>query len=506
MTLDLEALLADLGKASMRTKVAALLALAILVAGITMASLFSAKPHYVLLYSDLDDVERVAVEKAMAGGKVSYRVSAPPAPFSIYVDEEQFDVAQIQVALAEALKRSPVGINSSSSGSSTIFMSSGERAQAMLKREWQETERLLEQLEFVSRATVTSSLSEPSPLRKPAPPTVSVALQVKGGNALGAEQARTVGKLVRFRFGVPAENVVITDQAGHILFDESERNTGQLAGLQPLEHASKFNAETAERVNSYLAATYGADKVRVSVSSEWDFDHQTVISETLDGESKESSITKTESRTPQEEGPTAAPAAGQANAVATNKEETTQYEVPRQRLQTVRTAPLLKRLFVSLALDQTLAARKAEVQSLVEAAVGFDNLRQDVIGITTTDFAAFAKREGADAGAATTEGAGEAGAAGDGDGGSGGMNEMLKRGVEIVSALGFVAVLFMSLKKGGATRSSEATAGSPAGADVGIDTAELARARIDELVRSDPRRVGEILSRWASEETAATKS
>jgi len=31
----------------------------------------------------------------------------------------------------------------------------------------------------------------------------------------------------------------------------------------------------------------------------------------------------------------------------------------------------------------------------------------------------------------------------------------------------------------------------------------LARARVEELVKSDPRRVGEILSRWASEESLA---
>ena len=35
-----------------------------------------------------------------------------------------------------------------------------------------------------------------------------------------------------------------------------------------------------------------------------------------------------------------------------------------------------------------------------------------------------------------------------------------------------------------------------------IDPELLARAQIEELVRSDPRRVGEILSRWADETPA----
>ncbi len=505
MTLDLQALLADLGKASPRAKFAAFLGLVILVAGITLASVYSAKPHFVLLYSALDDSERVAVEKALASGRVSYRVSSPPAPFSVYVNDDQFDDAQIQVALAEALKRSPLGINSGTEGSASIFMSSGERAQAMLKREWQETERLLEQLEFVSRATVTSSLVEGSALRPRPPPTVSVALLLKGGNQLAAAQAQTVGKLVRFRFGVPRENVIITDQSGRVLYDESEQSQTGLAGLEPLEHAAHFDSTTAERVNAYLASAYGEDKVRVSVTSEWDFDHQTTVSETLDGESKEASIFKTETRTPQGEGTsqTAQPAASGA-ALATSKEETTQFEVPRQRLQTVRVSPVLKRLYVSLALDQSLAVRKAEVQTFVEAAVGFDSGRQDVIGVTTTDFAAITTK--ADAASGAGEGTEAADAAAADDSGQG-MGELMKRGVEIVSALAFAAVLLMSLKKGSAAKAEGGAATGEAGAagNLDVDAAALARARIDELVRSDPRRVGEILTRWAADETVAGK-
>jgi hypothetical protein len=35
-----------------------------------------------------------------------------------------------------------------------------------------------------------------------------------------------------------------------------------------------------------------------------------------------------------------------------------------------------------------------------------------------------------------------------------------------------------------------------------IDPEALARAQIDELIRTDPRRVGEVLSRWAEEGAA----
>jgi flagellar M-ring protein FliF len=520
MTLDPRTLLSDLGKAPPRAKLALFLGLALVLAVATIANSFSARPHFVLLYSGLDDGERVAVEKALAEGRVAYRVSAPPAPFAVYVNDEQFDDAQIQVALAEALKRSPGGINSGAEGASTIFMSSGERAQSMLKREWQETERLLEQLDFVGRATVTSSLPDSSPLKKREPPTVSVALKLEGDTQLTPGQARSVGKLVRFRFGVPAENVVITDQSGRILYDESEAERGGLGGVDPLQHAEAFDRQVTDRANAYLAATYGAGKVSVAVKSEWDFDQQTSVSETLEGDPKERTVRKTETRTPQGSEPNVGgvsslePAAGVDSKssegstgplqLATTKEEDTEYEVPRQKTQTVRVAPVLKRLFVSLAIDQSLATRKAEVQALVEAAVGFDSQRQDVIGLTTTDLAAAAATE---TNSEEDPAAGTAAGEDEGGGPSESTRMWLERGVELLSAAAFLVVLLLGLKRARAAGKAYSTGagveGNTGEPGLSLDAQALARAQIEELVRTDPRRVGEILSRWAAEDSLA---
>ena len=83
-------------------------------------------------------------------------------------------------------------------------------------------------------------------------------------------------------------------------------------------------------------------------------------------------------------------------------------------------------------------------------------------------------------------------------------------------------MLFLSLKgkktKGGADADSKAGAkgvtpgtggGSNAATGGGLDIADeidpalLARTQIAELVKTDPRRVGEILSRWADDRTTA---
>ena len=143
MNLDVRALFEAIAKASPRSKAVVLMSVFALVAIVAVAGVISARPHYITLYSGLDDATRVAVERALAEGNVRYRVSNFPAPYNVYVDESQQHQAQIQVALAEALKHAPIGINANEGSSAAIFMSAGERAQSMLKREWQETEKLL---------------------------------------------------------------------------------------------------------------------------------------------------------------------------------------------------------------------------------------------------------------------------------------------------------------------------------------------------------------------------
>ena len=135
MNFDLRNLLEALSRAPLRARIAAGGALVALVAILALAGVVSSGPHFVTLYAGLDDAERVAVEKALAEGGVRFRASNFPGPYTLYVDEDQFDQAQIHVALAEALRRAPTGINTGDSGAASIFLSSGERQQSMLKRE-----------------------------------------------------------------------------------------------------------------------------------------------------------------------------------------------------------------------------------------------------------------------------------------------------------------------------------------------------------------------------------
>ncbi len=514
--IDFQSFLAEIAKAPLQAKVTAVLTLLAIVGVLGIAGVFATRPHYVTLYSGLDDAERVAVEKALAGVGVSFRTSQPPGPYVLYVDDGAQDEAQIAVALAEALKRTPSGIDVGESGTSTIFMAAGERQQRMLKREWQEAEQLLEQLDFVSRATVKTSSPDSSPLRRKEPVTVSVALHLRGSGELTSHQATTVAKLVRYRFGVPAENVIISDQAGRILHDPTEGSG--LDARSSIEQSTTYDRDLASKVNAALAVAFGEHKALVTVTSEWDYDQSTTIAETLDPEAVTLSTETSSSKTPQNGSSGVGGAVGTAAnipggfgvdnaafpgqteglggaAPAETSDEKSVFDIGRSRKQTVRTTPRIARLSVSLVVDESLAAKREEIVELVKAAVGFDATRQDVIGVNTTTFPVpeVESEEGE-----VVEAPAEPNPT---------MELLLTRGVEIVAALAFVALLFMSLK-GGKKKGAAAAAGdvgSPeaAGLEVGgesLDPALVAQAQIEELVKTNPRRVSEILSRWASDD------
>ncbi|MCC7011018.1 MAG: hypothetical protein IT454_00535 [Planctomycetes bacterium] len=535
MNFDLQALLDGILKAPGRTKLVALLSVVAVVGAIAIGGWISGQPHFVKLYTELSDTERVSVEKALAGAAVRYRVSDFPGPFVVYVDEAQFDQAQIAVALAEALKTTPKGIESDSSGPAAIFMSTGERAQTMQKREWQEAERLLERLDFVADATVTTSMPDNSPLRTRKPVMVSVVLQLKNSTTLSDEQANNVARVVRYRFGAPAENVVITDQSGRTLYDPSLVEDNGKNARDLLAHTESYDRELAEKANRHIEAAFGVRKAVVSVTSQWNYDTSTTIDDKVDPETVAVQIDTKETTTPQGGTNGVGGAAGVTSGspadfgndsaavpngtssaangpVSKTKDEKKVFEASRSRTQTVRNVPRLERLFVSLVLDDSLAQKKDEIQKIVEAAVGFDRTRQDVIGVTTTAFAVAPTEVGTEGDPAVQPEPADEGL-------SPMMEMLVKRGVEIVSAIVFLVLLLTSLKgskkkaegavrvAGGAVLAS--TAGGSSGAASGdenaaaIDPEVLARAQIEELVRSDPRRVGEILSRWVDEKATA---
>jgi len=503
----------------------AILALSfLLVAAVIGLVTYSANaPHFRLLYSGLDARQLAAVQSALAGGNIRYEVSQPPGPFVVQVEDAQYYQAQNLVAIAGAMEVAPEGIQANQAGATDVFLSAGERQQNSLKREWQELEKQLQELAFVQRARVSTSIPETSALRRSTPMTVAVTLQLRNVTDLSRSQSQAVAKLVRYRFNVPAENVVICDQDGRSLYDGTQESGLGAVANELFDHKSRYDSELARRTNEVLARVFGPGLAHIVVNSEWSHARRESIKETVDPANK-AVVSKTESKT---SAPGAAPSAAggvpgvagfgvdnaapgaQANpasGVATTSEVRQNTVVGKETSLVSEEAPELQRLTVSLFLDASIEDKRADLEKVVKTSVGFVEQR-DALGSLAAPFATL-KRD--DQGKLLpppeplpVEGPSR-------------MTELLvERGVELVAAVIFLFVLLKALKRKPHDGMQLGTAGGsgPEGGLGGIDEIEypriremMARRQIDELVKNDPERVSLILSRWVAEDMKASRN
>ena len=521
MKTALQALLEQLRTTSLATKTVIGAAALLVVAVVAFTTSTAGRPHFQLLYSGLDAQHAAAVQAALAGGAIRYEVSQPPAPFVVHVDETQFYAAQNLVALSGALESSPEGIQTNGTGASQVFLSAPERAQGVLKREWQELEKQLEELDFVLRAHVSTSTPDPSPLRKTAPMTVAVTLQLRGNTTLEKAQASTVAKLVRYRFNVPQENVIIADQSGRSLFDgAASSELGSVAG-ELFEHKSRFDADVARTTNQILDRILGPGMAYVVVQSEWRCEESESVKETLDPKPVVVSKTESKSSTPQGAGSEVGGAAGTASNIAsefgtsnaaiggvqtggpggkaTTQETKTTSIVGRETEHKKSATPEIERLSIALFLDESLKDRLAGLEGSVKTAVGFVDQR-DSFSSMVTPFASIPRDEqGKIVPPPAEEPVSEPNPL---------VETLIQRGVEIAAAIAFLFVLLKSLK--GLPKKSEPKGGvAGVGDTAGGDAAYiemLAKTEIQELVKSEPEKVSAILSRWAAEDRELAKA
>jgi len=497
----LKNLLDQLKRSSAASKVTALLVATALIVAAGVAGVVASKPHFEMLYSGLSAADAAAIQKALSEGGIVYEVSQPPGPFVIFVADGSRYEAQNLVAGAGALERIPRGIPGSESGASTIFMSASERAQLVRKREWEETQGMLEALDFVEEARVRTSAPDRSPFGEQTPVTASVTLNLRPGKVVGKDQAESIANLVRYGLGISRENLIISDHSGNAIYDGTAESKESSDIEDWIGYQVSHDRNLEERVNQLLTTAFGPGLAKVTVNSKWNFDRKVTQSEqTQNTKAILSDSTKT-SKTPQ-----GAQSLGGAAGTASNldtgldtgamgpvefaetQDKRTEYIPSWTSTEVQQLAPVLERLSVSLMLDETLKENQAQLEQVVQAAVGFNAERGDVFQSMPIAFYKEEVPEGAEA-------------AGEAEGGSSPMLEnVLGKATEIAAALAFMVLLFRSVKS-----SKQETAAAEAATDAAqsdLDPEELAQAQIEELLQTDPERVSEILADWVREESS----
>ena len=524
------------------TKVVIAISAVALIGAIAVVGVVSNEEHFEVAFAGLTDGQFAAVSAAIAQAGIDMETYRGDGRSSILTRKSDIYKAKGAAFLASAISVQDKGILGNKGGTASVFAGMAEREQITREKEMSEIEKTIEELDFVTRAELVMPKTNPSALRASKKESVSMVVRTVGGRELSGQESASLAKMLQGALDIPMEKIVITDQAGRLIHGGVTEDASGIDG-RALEMQREYNRLEEERINAFLAKVYGIDKARVMVSSEFDFTQSTVISR-QSGKPVTISERKLTTNTPlgstandgngggiagassnvassgdNWDDPNAAVVTG-ANgsavpASAKTEETETASFIPTIDTTEIHNQPRLKRLSISLTLDDSLAGKMNAIGDSVKAMLSFDETRNDTFNAITTAIEPTPVIEAPDApeGEAMPE-----------EGGGMATETLIENGVEIVSAMAFIFLLLKGLKGSKKTVQGSAAAaaagtkatkgakrGDLAGIPDGAGPAEvspevLARAQVDDLVQNNPERVAQILSNWVVEGRSPVKS
>lgn len=250
----------------------------------------------------------------------------------------------------------------------------------------------------------------------------SVMVKLKLGHTLSETNANAIAQLVSSAVeGLSIDGVSVMDMNGNLLVRPKKPNEdGTQADDDVLQYKAKLEKETLAKINSVLDALLGPQRYRASVDIDCDLTSGEQSEETYD---PNTSVITSSQRT--EEGSVArdttsgvpgtasnlpkppAPRPAAAGAGLAKRTESTAYETSRTVRRLHLPQGIVRRLSVSVLVDQDLrwemvgkgpaahphriieapsAERMKSIQSVVAAAVGFNEKRGDQLTVETLPF------------------------------------------------------------------------------------------------------------------------
>lgn len=373
-------------------------------------------PNMALLYSDLSPADGGAIVQQLEAQQIPYKAS--PDGTRIEVPSEQ--VGRLRMTLAQ--QGIPTGgnvgneiFNQPEGLGTTAFM---QQMQQLRAKEG-ELVRSIQTLQQVQAARVHLVLPKRELFARQAQTaTASVLLKLRPGKPLSKEQVAAIQQLVST--AVPQmepANVSILDDKGNLLSRGLRPNTPEAMAAGAEERRLGRERELTQTIEELLGRSVGQGRVQAQVSVEMDFDRVTTNSEIFDPEGQvvrgTQSVTENSDSTNRDgvDPVTVAnnlPNADAANAVAganketrSRSEETVNYEISKTTKVHERETGQVRRMSVAVLVDGTYTtaedgtrtykprteAELAQMQRLVQAAVGFDASRGDSVEVVPMEFA-----------------------------------------------------------------------------------------------------------------------
>lgn len=380
--------------------------------GVVMTA-WSGQISYSPLYSGLDPQDSGAIVEDLRTRAIPFELGSGGT--SILVPEAQVDQLRLDFAAQGLPKGGNVGFELMNGNS---FTATDFVQRLNFQRGLQgELQRTIESLNAVQHARVHIVMPEKSLFVKDqTPPTASVVLQMRPGQRLETREVRGIAHLVSGAVeGLKDDNVSILDTSGAVLFDGSQLAVmgGSGASGTQLEMQQSYERNLESGLQQLLDRTLGAGRATVKASALLNFDRTETTTEMFSPGAASTPVarsasTVTEKYTTGAGGSTGttpgavANVPGAANTVPgavtaaaangtgtdyTRNESTTNFEVGKTSTKSVQAIGAVKRLSLSLLVDQQVPeAQATALQAAVKAAAGLDDARGDTMAVARFAF------------------------------------------------------------------------------------------------------------------------
>lgn len=362
--------------------------LVLIVITIAAATFFLSKalePDWVVLYTDLNEVNAISIVENMKKNGYAYKVSEDHK--TILVPSNVRDEMRVFVAENDLIKNNDTGFEllDDMQLGSTDF-----KNRLTKQRIFQgELTRSIEKIQGVKYARVQLAEPERSIFDdNDDKPTASVVLVLEPGYKIKSSQVKAIKNLVAY--AVPRmspEQVFITDQNGNSLSDDTSKNSTDMESFK-----GNLEKETAKKVSDVLEKIVGKGNVSVQVNADIDFNSakSTIESYIPVGDKNEGVVTSSQTEVETYENPNNIPNPNNANPKNLNysKQKTAvNYNVSKEVKQVIYAPGTIKRMSIAVAINKILTeSEKEEIRNLVLSAAGIDYSRGDVISVSGLQF------------------------------------------------------------------------------------------------------------------------
>ncbi len=362
--------------------------LALIVVTIIAATFFLSKamePDWVVLYSDLNEVNALTIVENFKKNGYQYKLSEDKK--SILVPSSIRDDMRVFVAENDLIKNESGGFEllDDMQLGSTDF-----KNKLTKQRIFQgEITRAIEKIQGIRYAKVQLAEPERSIFEdSDEKPSASVILVLEPGYHIKSSQVKAVKNLVAY--SVPRltpEQVFITDQNGNTLSDETSKNSTDMESFK-----SNLEKQTAKKVSDVLEKIVGKGNVSVQVNADIDFNSakSTIESFLPVNDKGEGVVTSSQTEVETYENPNQVPStttANQKNLNYSKQKSAVNYSVSKEVKQIVYAPGTVKRLSIAVAVNKILTNdEKEELKNLILSAAGIDYSRGDVVSVSGLQF------------------------------------------------------------------------------------------------------------------------